>query len=117
MSSEIGHQVGTTFEWTGFVTDPDIPDINGDPSVVDITDWVITFTAKPSRPNASTRKLITFVVTIIDAPNGVYTIDQPDLDINNWLINEKYTCKLIMTKPGGFIFPAPAIILDSREFL
>jgi hypothetical protein len=117
-TNKIGFQQGATFELNATVTYPDdIPGegiLAGDP--VDITNWTITAQAFPPRVSA-TRPVITFVVTINDAPNGAYTIDQPDIPTNQWLLNTKYNLKITQTKANGFIYNTPTIVIDCREFL
>ena len=114
----IGFQRGATFELDAQVVytkdEPTVPALAGDP--VDITGWTITAQAFPPRVS-TTRPIITFDVTIVDGPNGVYFIDNPDTPTNQWLLNTKYNLKIVQTKANGFVYGTPTVVIDCREFL
>jgi hypothetical protein len=115
-SSSIDFQRGTTFELNGYVTDPENI-VLGVEQPVDITGWTITAELVPPKANTVTRPIVNLTVTIIDAANGVYVLDQPDVATTNWLKNTKYNMRMVMTKPNNFVFPVPTITIDCREFL
>ena len=117
--NKIGFEHGKTFSLTGYLVYPaDYFNVGLRGLPVDITGWPITATLVPPRSNSTTRRVITLTATIIDGPNGVYTLDQPDIATTAWLRNTKYNLKLsIIRVSDSYNFPIPTVVVDVREFL